>query len=65
MEVITVAAQLTALPVNEIATQYMRKLCVISLVMLTMKLDVVIFGFLERSYHIPSMTNELMEPVQR
>jgi len=39
----------------------MHNLCVISLVMLTFILDIVLVGFLEISYHIPSMTCKVID----
>jgi len=50
---------------NVVAKLYTHNLCVISLVVLTFILDIVFVGFLEISYHTPSMTVKVMEPVQR
>ena len=58
---ITVAARLTGLLLNEVARSYTHNLCVISLVVLTCILDIVLFGFLEISYHIPSMTCKVID----
>jgi len=41
---------------NEVLRSYMHNVCVISLVVLTIILDIVLVGFLEISYHIPSMS---------
>jgi len=60
-EAFTVAARLTGLLLNEIARSEMHNLCVLSLVMLTFILDIVLVGFLEISYHIPSMICKVME----
>ena len=40
---------------------YRNNFCVISLVVLTFILDIVLIGFLEISYHIPSMPVKVME----
>jgi len=56
LEALTVAARLTGLPLNEVARSYTHNIGVISLVVLTFILDIVLDGFLEISYHIPSMT---------
>jgi hypothetical protein len=45
---------------NEVATSDTHNIGVISLVMLTFILDIVLVGFLEISYHIPSMTFQVM-----
>ena len=58
---ITVAARLTGRLLNEVAKSYTHNLCVISLVMQTFKLDILVVGFLEISYHIASMTCKVME----
>ena len=39
----------------------MHNLCVISLVLLAFILDIVLVGFLEISYHIPSITCEVID----
>jgi len=41
---------------NDVPRSYMHNLCVIFLVVLTIILDIVLVGFMEISYHIPSMT---------
>ena len=46
---------------NEVARLYTHNLCVISLVVLTFILDIVLVGFLEISYHIPSMTSKVID----
>ena len=46
---------------NEVTRWYMHNLCVISLVVLTFILDTVLVGFLEISYHIPSMTCKVID----
>ena len=46
---------------NEVARLYTHNLCVISLVILTFKLDIVLVGFLEISYHNPSMTCKVID----
>jgi hypothetical protein len=46
---------------NEVARSYTNNLCVIFLVVLTFILDIVLFGFLEISYHIPCMTCKVKE----
>jgi hypothetical protein len=57
----TVAARLTAHLLNEVARAYTHNLCVIYLLMLTFILDIVLVGFLEISYHIPSVICKVME----
>jgi hypothetical protein len=46
---------------SEVARPYTNNLCVIFLVVLTFILDIVLVGFLEISYHIPSIICEVME----
>jgi len=41
---------------NEVGRSYMHNICVISLVVLTIILDIVLVGFLQISSHIPCMT---------
>jgi hypothetical protein len=41
---------------NEVARSYTPNLCVTLLVMQTFIMDIVLVGFLEISYHIPSIT---------
>jgi len=60
-EAITVAVRLTGLLWNEVARSYTHNLCVISIVVLTFILDMVLVGFLEISYHIPSMTCKVID----
>jgi len=57
----TVPARLTGLLLNAVARWYTHNLCVISLVVLTFILVIVLVGFLEISYHIPSMTCKVIE----
>ena len=46
---------------SEVARSYTHNLCAIFLVVLTFILDIVLVGFLEVSYHIPSMICKVME----
>ena len=46
---------------NKIAKPYTHNLCVISLVVLTFILDIILAGFLEISYHIPSLTCKVID----
>jgi hypothetical protein len=46
---------------NEVARSYTHNLCVISLVVLTFILDIVLVGFLDISYQIPSMTCKVID----
>jgi len=46
---------------NEVGRSYTHNFCVISLVVLTIILDIVLVGLLEISAHIPSMTCKVME----
>jgi hypothetical protein len=64
LEALTVATRLTGLPLNEVAMLYTYNLCVTSLVMLSLILDIVRVGILEISYHIPSMICRVMEPYE-
>jgi len=61
LESITISAQLTGLLLNEVEMSYTQNLRVISLVMLTFILDILLIGFLEISYHIPSVTSIVMD----
>jgi len=47
--------------VNEVARSYTHNLLVIFLVMLTFILDLVLVGFLEVSYYIPTKTCNVVE----
>jgi len=46
---------------NEVARSYTHNVYVISLVVLSFILDLVLVGFLEILYHIPSMTCEVID----
>jgi hypothetical protein len=46
---------------NEVATSYMHNVCVISLAMVTFVLDIVLVGFLEISYHMPSIACKVID----
>jgi len=46
---------------NEVARSYTCNLSVVSLVVLTFILEIVLVGFLEISYHIPSMTCKVID----
>jgi len=46
---------------SEVGRWFSHNLCVIFLVVLTFILDIVLVGFLEISYHIPSMICKVME----
>jgi len=46
---------------SEVARSYSHNLCVIFLVILTFILDIVLVGFLEISYHIPSKICKVIE----
>jgi len=61
VEAITVAARHTGYLLNEFACSSTHNLCVISHVVLTFILDIVLVGFLEISYYIPSLTFKVME----
>ena len=61
LEASTVAARLPGLQLKEVGRSYTYNICVISLVVLTFILDIVLVGFLEISYNIPSMTCKVME----
>jgi len=57
----TVAARLTGILLNELVRLFTCSLGLKSLVVPTLKLDIVLIGFLERSYHITSMTFIVMK----
>jgi len=46
---------------NEVARLYTHSFCVILLVVLTFIFDIVLVLFLEISYHLPSVTCEVLE----
>jgi hypothetical protein len=46
---------------SEVARSYTHNLCVIFLLILTCPLDIVLVGFLEILYHIPSIICKVME----
>jgi len=50
---------------KEVDRLYTHNLCVISPVVQTFVLDIVVVGFLQFSYHIPSMTCKVMEAYER
>jgi hypothetical protein len=57
----TVAARLTGHLLIEVARLYRHNIHVLSLLMQTLTLDIVLVGFLEILYHIPSMTCKAIE----
>jgi hypothetical protein len=61
----TDAVQLTGLLSNQVARSYMHNLCVIIIVVVLFILDIVLVGFLEISYYIPSITCEDMAAYER
>jgi len=64
LEASNIAAWLTGLLLNEVARSYIHNLCVIFVVVLTFMLYIVIGEFLEISYHVPTMTRNVMEPYE-